>query len=75
MKKYAETIAGNAPLTIKALKTVVGESSKDESKRDVAAMEAVVNTASQQGLHRRPRRLHGEAQAGVYRAPDDEVAA
>ena len=44
VKKYAETIAGNAPLTIKALKTVVGELSKDESKRDVARMEAVVNT-------------------------------
>src|ERR1043165_29945 len=32
VKKYAETIAGNAPLTIKALKTVVGELAKDESK-------------------------------------------
>ena len=41
---YAETIAGNAPLTIKALKTVVGELVKDESKRDVARMEDVVNT-------------------------------
>jgi enoyl-CoA hydratase/carnithine racemase len=43
VKKYAETIAGNAPLTIKALKNVVGELLKDESKRDVAGMEAVVN--------------------------------
>jgi len=43
VKKYAETIAGNAPLTIKALKTVVGELVKDESKRDVKSMEAVVN--------------------------------
>jgi enoyl-CoA hydratase/carnithine racemase len=44
VQKYAETIAGNAPLTIKALKTVVGELCKDESKRDVARMEDVVNT-------------------------------
>src|SRR5256885_320493 len=44
VKKYAETIAGNAPLTIKALKTVVGELAKDESKRDVAGMQEVVNT-------------------------------
>ena len=29
VKKYAETIAGNAPLTIKALKNVVGELLKD----------------------------------------------
>ena len=43
VKKYAETIAGNAPLTIKALKTVVQELVKDESKRDVKAMESTVN--------------------------------
>ena len=43
VKKYAETIARNAPLTIKALKNVVGELLKDESVRDVAGMEAVVN--------------------------------
>ena len=44
VKKYAETIANNAPLTIKALKLVVGELLKDESKRDVAGMEGAVNT-------------------------------
>jgi enoyl-CoA hydratase/carnithine racemase len=44
VKTYAETIAGNAPLTIKALKLVVGELLKDESKRDVAGMEGAVNT-------------------------------
>jgi enoyl-CoA hydratase len=43
VKTYAETIANNAPLTIKALKNVVGELLKDESRRDVAGMEAVVN--------------------------------
>src|SRR6476660_4690307 len=43
VRRCAETIAGNAPLTIKALKTVVGELLKDESKRDVAGSEAVVN--------------------------------
>ena len=43
VKKYADTIAGNAPLTIKALKNVVGELLKDESKRDVASMETLVN--------------------------------
>ena len=36
VKKYAETIAGNAPLTIKALKIVVGELLKDKCKRDMA---------------------------------------
>jgi enoyl-CoA hydratase/carnithine racemase len=33
---YAETVAGNAPLTINAVKFVVGEIMKDESKRDLA---------------------------------------
>ena len=41
--KYAETIAGNAPLTIKALKTVVQELVKDEGQRSVKAMEGDVN--------------------------------
>jgi enoyl-CoA hydratase/carnithine racemase len=36
VKNYAETIAGNAPLTVKAVKYIVGEVVKDESKRSVA---------------------------------------
>ena len=68
VKNYAETIAANAPLTVKAVKYIVGEAMKDESqarpgalRRDGRAM------LRQQGLHRRPPRLHGEAQAGIYR--------
>jgi enoyl-CoA hydratase len=36
VKNYAETIAGNAPLTVKAVKYIIGEVMKDESKRNVA---------------------------------------
>ena len=36
VKNYVETIAGNAPLTVKAVKYIVGEVTKDETKRDVA---------------------------------------
>ena len=36
VKNYAETMAGNAPLTVKAVKYVVGEAMKDESKRNLA---------------------------------------
>ena len=43
VQKYAETIAGNAPLTIKAVKYVVGEILKDESKRDMKRAVDVVN--------------------------------
>src|ERR1700755_712250 len=35
VKNYAETIAGNAPLTVNSVKFIVGEAVKDESKRDL----------------------------------------
>jgi enoyl-CoA hydratase/carnithine racemase len=35
VKNYAETIGANAPLTINAVKFIVGEAVKDESKRDL----------------------------------------
>ena len=35
VKTYAETIASNAPLTVKAVKYIIGEVLKDESKRNV----------------------------------------
>jgi enoyl-CoA hydratase/carnithine racemase len=36
VKDYAETIAANAPLTVKAVKFIAGEVMKDESERDLA---------------------------------------
>ena len=39
---YARTIAANAPLTVKACKTVVAELAKDPAGRDVALCEEVV---------------------------------
>jgi enoyl-CoA hydratase/carnithine racemase len=36
VKDYAETIAANAPLTVKAVKYIVGEAMKDESRRNLA---------------------------------------
>ena len=35
VKDYADMIAGNAPLTIKAVKAMVGEVVKEDSKRDL----------------------------------------
>jgi enoyl-CoA hydratase/carnithine racemase len=35
VRNYAETIAANAPLTVKAVKYIIGEVTKDESKRNV----------------------------------------
>ena len=34
VKTYADTIAGNAPLTVNSVKYIVGETQKDESNRD-----------------------------------------
>jgi enoyl-CoA hydratase len=42
VKKYAETIARNAPMTIRAVKKVVGEILKDESKKDMAGADEIV---------------------------------
>jgi enoyl-CoA hydratase/carnithine racemase len=36
VKDYADTIAGNAPLTVKAAKFIANETMRDESKRNLA---------------------------------------
>ncbi len=35
VKRYADTMADNAPLTVQSVKYIVGEAMKDESKRDL----------------------------------------
>ncbi len=42
VKNYAETIAGNAPLTVSAVKYIVGEVVKEESKRNLARADELV---------------------------------
>lgn len=42
--ELATTIAGNAPLTIRAAKTIIGEIVKDPADRDMAACERAVQT-------------------------------
>jgi enoyl-CoA hydratase/carnithine racemase len=39
---YAETIAGNAPLTVASIKRIVGEAVKDPAERDLEACERLV---------------------------------
>src|SRR5947207_1637360 len=43
VQNYCDTIAGNAPLTIRAAKQIVREALKDESKRDMALCKRVVD--------------------------------
>lgn len=42
--QYAQTISGNAPLTVRSIKTIVAEALKDESVRDVSICDAAVQT-------------------------------
>ncbi len=42
VQNYADTIAANAPLTLKAVKFIVGEAVKDESQRDLARCNELV---------------------------------
>ncbi|MDB5945705.1 MAG: enoyl-CoA hydratase [Ramlibacter sp.] len=43
VREYAATIAGNAPLTVASIKTIVAEALKDESVRDRALCDRVVD--------------------------------
>ena len=43
VRGYAETIAANAPLTVASIKTIVAELAKDESARDLALCQQVVD--------------------------------
>jgi enoyl-CoA hydratase/carnithine racemase len=45
VKDYAETIAGNAPITVDSIKFIVGEALKDPDKRDLKACEDWVTRA------------------------------
>ena len=67
VKDYADTIAGNAPLTIKAVKAV---GQRDDEGRKQARPEACAGRGGcllqEPRLRGRPQGLHGEAQAGVH---------
>lgn len=43
VREYAGTIAGNAPLTIGAVKTIIGELLKPDRERDMKLCQAVVD--------------------------------
>jgi enoyl-CoA hydratase len=63
---YAETIAGNAPLTIKAVKAVVGEMVKDESKRDLKRAQAAVDACFKSRDYEEGRKAFMEKRKPVF---------
>ena len=68
VKDYADTISGNAPMTVNSVKYIVGETVKPESERNLRALRRTGGAVlRQQRLQRGPQGLHGEAQAGFHR--------
>jgi enoyl-CoA hydratase len=60
VKNYADTIAGNAPLTVKAAKFIAGETVKDESKRDLARCQEMVDACFRSSDYTEGRRAFME---------------
>jgi enoyl-CoA hydratase len=66
VKNYADTIAANAPLTVNAIKFIVGEALKDESKRDLAACEALVKKCFASSDYEEGRKAFMEKRKPVF---------
>jgi enoyl-CoA hydratase len=66
VQTYADTIALNAPLTIKAAKFVVGEATKDEGKRDLARSAELVEQCFTSNDYIEGRRAFMEKRKPVF---------
>jgi enoyl-CoA hydratase/carnithine racemase len=67
VKKYAATIAANAPLTVAGTKFIIGEALKDESKRDLAACAAAVDRCFMSEDYKEGRRAFMEKRKPVFK--------
>jgi enoyl-CoA hydratase/carnithine racemase len=63
---YASTIAGNAPLTIKAVKATVAEVMKEDSKRDVQRSQALVEACFKSNDYEEGRKAFMEKRKPVF---------
>jgi enoyl-CoA hydratase/carnithine racemase len=66
VKSYADMIAGNAPLTIKAVKAVVSEMMKDEAKRDLKRAQAAVDACFKSRDYEEGRKAFMEKRKPVF---------
>ena len=66
VRDYAEEIAGNAPLTVKAAKATIGEVYKRESEKDLAAIEAMVKQCFDSRDYREGREAFMEKRKPVF---------
>jgi len=63
---YAATIAGNAPLTVDSIKFIVGEIAKNESARDIAKCEAMVDQCFASNDYEEGRKAFMEKRKPVF---------
>ena len=66
VKNYAETIAGNAPLTVKAAKFIAGEVLRDESKRNLARCAELVEQCFKSSDYTEGRRAFMEKRKPAF---------
>ncbi len=64
---YARQIAENAPLTVKAIKRVVGEAVKDPADRDLALCDRLVRECFESQDYAEGRRAFAEKRKPVFR--------
>ena len=66
VKNYAETIAGNAPLTVKAAKFIANETVRDESKRNMARCTELVEACFKSNDYTEGRRAFMEKRKPAF---------
>jgi enoyl-CoA hydratase len=66
VKKYADTIGENAPMTIATTKFIIGEVVKDESKRDLAKCAAMVKKCFESDDYTEGRRAFMEKRTPMF---------
>ena len=66
VKDYADTIAGNAPLTIDSVKFIVAQTTKDESKRDLKKADDMVQACFASNDYKEGRKAFMEKRKPVF---------
>jgi enoyl-CoA hydratase len=66
IQDYATTIAANAPMTVASIKTIVGEIVKDETQRDIALCDRVVDECFNSQDYREGRTAFMEKRKPVF---------
>lgn len=66
VQDYADIIAGNAPMTIKAVKATVAQVMKEDSQRDIASSQALVEACFKSNDYQEGRKAFMEKRKPVF---------